>query len=210
MVEEGDRIERQSFSIIEDRISVPYPERDVVTRVIHSSADFDFADLLVFKNDPVKKCVDAIKQGKDVITDVNMVRAGINSRVIERYGGTVKCFIKDGGVRRLAESEGLTRARSAFRLNADELNGSITVIGNAPTALFELCDLITSRGIRPEAVIAVPVGFVGAAESKEQVLGLDVSVSMIVSRGVKGGSTVAAAIVNALVKLAEKDGSGKH
>ncbi len=209
MPEEGDRIERKSFSIIEDRISVPYPERDVVTRVIHSSADFDFADILVFKGDPVKKCVGAIKQGRDVITDVNMVRAGINSGAIERYGGTVKCFIKDDGVRRLAESEGLTRARSAFRLNADELNGSITVIGNAPTALFELCDLI-EKGTRPAVVIGVPVGFVGAAESKEQILGLDVPVPMIVSRGVKGGSTVAAAIVNALVKLTEKDGSGKH
>lgn len=174
--------------------------------MIHSTADFEFADLLVFKNDPVKRCIDAIRTGRTIVTDVNMVKAGINSRAIEKYGSVVECFISDEAVRIQAENAGITRARSAFRLNADKLDGSIIVIGNAPTALFELCDLITSRGISPEAVIAVPVGFVGAKESKEQIMGLDVLVPVIVSRGVKGGSTVAAAIVNAIIKLVHSRG----
>ena len=197
---EADEIEKKSFQIIENRVSsVPYPEKDVIVRVIHSTADFDFADLLVFKNDPIKRCADAIRSGKNVITDVNMVKAGINSRAVEKYGSVIKCFISNDDIRELAENEGITRARAAFRFNADKLDGSIIVIGNAPTALFELYDLVTAGGIRPEAIIAVPVGFVGAKESKEQIMDLDIPV--IVSRGIKGGSTVAAAIVNALIKL---------
>ncbi|MFH1774643.1 MAG: precorrin-8X methylmutase [Methanobacteriota archaeon] len=194
--------ELQSFKIIEKELgNFPFPEREVIKRAIHATADFEFAELIVFNRDAVKRGVEALKSGKNVITDVNMVKAGINSRALKKYGSEVKCFIDYEEVYTSAENSCKTRASSAFRLFKHELQGSIVAVGNAPTALFELCKLI-EEGIKPSLVVAVPVGFVGAKEAKEKILGY--ALPSIVVRGNKGGSTVAAAVVNALIKLADK------
>ncbi|MDI6654483.1 MAG: precorrin-8X methylmutase [Candidatus Hydrothermarchaeota archaeon] len=198
----GLKIEEQSFKIIEKKLgSFPVLEREVIKRAIHATADFELAELIVFNRDAVERGVEALKSGKNVITDVNMVKAGINSKALKKYGSEVKCFISEEEVYSLSESSGKTRASSAFRLFKHELQGSIAAIGNAPTALFELCKLI-EEGIKPSLVVAVPVGFVGAKEAKEKILGY--ALPSIVVRGNKGGSTVAAAVVNALIKLADK------
>jgi precorrin-8X/cobalt-precorrin-8 methylmutase len=198
---ETREIEKRSFRIIEKGLTdVPFPEREVVKRVVHATADFDFASLVVFNNNAIERGIEAIKSGKDVITDVNMVKAGIDSKALARYGGEVKCFIAHDETYAMAKNSGRTRARSAFRAFEDGLQNKIIVIGNAPTALFELCTLI-ERGIKPAIVIATPVGFVGARESKEQILNYDIP--CIVVKGHKGGSTVAVAIMNALIKLSK-------
>ncbi|MEE8168690.1 MAG: precorrin-8X methylmutase [Candidatus Hydrothermarchaeales archaeon] len=202
MTPEAEKIARESFRIIESRLSsTPFPEREIVKRVVHATADFDFADLVVFSKNAVEKGIEAIRSGKNVITDVNMVKVGINSRALESYGSVVKCFIDRNDVYALAEDTGKTRAGSAFHLFKNELQDNIVVVGNAPTALFELCRLI-EEGNLPAFVIAAPVGFVGARESKEQIL--EYSTPSIVVKGDRGGSTVAVAIFNALLDLAGK------
>jgi precorrin-8X/cobalt-precorrin-8 methylmutase len=199
---EGEEIERESFRIIGERVMVPPPERDVVLRVIHATADFDYADLLVFHRGPVEAGIRAIRDGCDILTDVTMVQAGINKKGLERFGGEVKCFVGEEEVQAFAEEEGITRSRAAFRLRQEEVEGNIVAIGNAPTALFEVSSLIRA-GCRPRLVVGVPVGFVGAAESKEEILQHDVP--GIVVRGRKGGSTIAVSIINALIQLAGND-----
>jgi precorrin-8X/cobalt-precorrin-8 methylmutase len=204
MTPEGEEIEKKSFRIIMERLSLPYPERDIAVRVVHATADYSFADLLVFRNDPIREGIAAIREGRDIITDVNMVKAGI-SRRIQDYGGRVRCFVSDEDTVRYAAERGITRARACMRLHAGELNGSIVVVGNSPTALLELAELIR-QGTRPALVVAAPVGFVKARESKEEVLGLHVP--CIAVRGDRGGTPAAVAITNALIRLAgENDGS---
>ncbi|MFQ6051312.1 MAG: precorrin-8X methylmutase [Candidatus Hydrothermarchaeota archaeon] len=198
---EGDKIEEESLKIIRNKLDgFPYPEREVIARAIHATADFDFANLLIFKNDPIKKGVKMIREGKDVVTDVNMVRSGINHRSLSKFGGNVKCFIDDENVFRLSEKEGITRSSASFRLFKEEIEDTIVVVGIAPTAIFELCDLI-EEGIKPGIIIATALGFVGAKESKEKILEYDIP--SIVVRGHKGGSPVAVAIANSLIRLAE-------
>lgn len=189
-------IEEESFRIIDVHLDHPHPERAVIRRVIHATADFAFADLIVFKGGAIQNGVDAIKYGAPIITDVNMLKAGIS-----RYNGEVKCFIGDPKVREFAENSDMTRAASAFHIYKEDLQNAIVVIGNAPTALFELCSLL-GEGIKPSLVVAAPVGFVGAKESKEEILKYDVP--CIAVRGRRGGSSVAAAIVNSLIKLSEE------
>lgn len=201
MISEAEDIESESLRIIEGGISSPYPERRVIARVIHATADFEFADIMVFKNGPIEKGIKAIRSGRDVIADVNMVRAGINSKALAVYGGRVKCFIEHEEVSAMARSSGITRARSSVRIFREEYRDSVAVIGNAPTALLELCQLL-KEGIRPAIIVATPVGFVGAKEAKERVLRY--RVPSIVTRGNKGGSPVAVAIVNALIGLADR------
>lgn len=201
MRSEGEEIERKSFNIIGEKLDFPHPEKDIATRVVHATADYTFADLLVFNNNPVEKGVEAIRSGGDIITDVNMVKAGISKKV-EKYGARILCFVADKDTIDYAAEKGITRARAAFRLNIDRLRGSIVVIGNSPTALLELVELMR-QGVRPALVVAAPVGFVKAKESKEKVLGL--SVPCIAVRGDRGGTPAAVAITNALIKLAEKN-----
>ena len=202
MSSEAEEIEKKSFQFIENKISsFPFPEREILKRVIHATGDEDFSNLIIFKGDAIQKGIEAIKNGKHVITDVNMVKVGINSEKLMRYGGKVKCFIDKEEVFSLAEKQGITRARAAFRLFSEELKDNIVVIGNSPTALLELCTLILA-GIRPVVVIASPVGFVNAKESKEQIL--KYNVPSITVKSNKGGSTIAVAIVNALINLAEE------
>lgn len=193
-------IERRSMEIIGEelggRILDPL-EAPVVKRVIHTTADFDFADNLFFSPGAVAQGLETLRRGARIVTDTNMARAGINKKVLERFGGEVLCFMADEDVARAAKNNGTTRAAASMD-KAAELEGPVIfAIGNAPTALVRLCQLIENGKIEPALVIGAPVGFVNVVESKELLLGMETP--RIVARGRKGGSAVAAAIVNALL-----------
>ena len=201
-------IERRSFEIIAQELGERTidPENDlVVRRVIHTTADFDYYDNLVFSEHAVTRLREAIAQGADIVTDTTMAQAGINKRALAKFGGEVHCFIADEDVAAEARARGVTRSlvsmEKAARMTDKPL---VFAIGNAPTALFSLCDLVNAGKLRPAVIIGVPVGFVNVVEAKEQVMRLPVP--YIVARGRKGGSNVAAAIVNAAVyQLSERE-----
>ncbi|MFQ5815850.1 MAG: precorrin-8X methylmutase [Candidatus Hydrothermarchaeaceae archaeon] len=200
-LDEGKRIEDESFQYIDARITMPYPEGEITKRVVHATADLSFADVMVFKGDAVVAGIEAIKNGGNVVTDVKMVSAGVNAQELRKFGGEVKCFIDEKDTRALASEERITRSRAAFRVHAEEIRGNIIAVGNAPTALLELCRLV-EMGLTPALIIAVPVGFVGAREAKERILEFDVP--CIAVRGERGGSPVAASIVNAIISLSKE------
>ncbi len=193
-------IEKRSFEIISellgDRVLAPQNEL-VIKRAIHTTADFDYADNLVFSEDAVAKGIEALRSGCDIVTDTQMTKAGINKRILERLGGKVHCFISDGDVAEEAKQRGVTRASISMERAAKLLKPCIFAIGNAPTALIALNDLIRAGKLNPLLIIAVPVGFVNVVESKELIISSQVP--HIVARGRKGGSNVAAAICNALL-----------
>ncbi|HEY6837246.1 MAG TPA: precorrin-8X methylmutase [Geobacteraceae bacterium] len=205
-----EEIEAESFRIIEAEVG-PHPwsllEWPVVRRVIHTSADFDYARTLVFSAGAVPAGLEALRAGRPLVTDTTMALAGINKAGLARFGVATACFVADPEVARQARETGVTRSLLAMRRGAAENPGGIFIIGNAPTALFELVRLVREEGVRPALVVALPVGFVGAAESKEALVALEAEcpgVAFITSRGRKGGSNVAAAVVNALLRLAEE------
>lgn len=197
-------IETRSFEIIEGLLAskeLKGPEREVLKRVVHATADLEFANLLIFSEGSTAAGISAIASSCNIITDVNMLRAGITK---ERPGAAEAfCFITDQDVRQTAKGEGITRSAAGIRKAAalGLIDGSIVAIGNAPTALFEIMRLI-KNGSRPALVVGVPVGFVGAAESKEALESIT-EVPFITNRGRKGGTPVAAAAVNAIIKLAK-------
>lgn len=199
----GKAIETESFRIIREEMG-PHsftPEQEaVVVRVIHATADFDFAETLRFAPGAIESALAALRAGCDVVTDVRMVEVGISAYHLERFGGQVRCAIGDPAVREAAEAAGTTRSTAAMRLLAGHIEGGIVAIGNAPTALLEVIRLIREEDLRPALVVGMPVGFVSAVESKDELATLDVP--YITALGRKGGSTVAAATVNALVRLA--------
>jgi len=205
-----EEIEAESFRMIDEEVG-PHPwspaEWPVVRRAIHTSADFDYARSMVFSRSAIAQGVAALKGGKGVVTDTTMALSGINKGRLARWGAPASCFVADLEVAREAKARGVTRSLIAIgRGAADPVNG-IFVIGNAPTALFELIRLVRQEGVRPDLVIGLPVGFVGAAESKEALLALEEElpeVAFITNRGRKGGSNVAAAVVNALLILADE------
>jgi len=175
----------------------------IVERVVHATADPEFAKLLVISDDAVSAGVDAIKAGVKVVTDVKMVRAGINEARLRKFGCRIYTYMNDERAMGLAKKEGLTRSAAAMRLAIEDgLDGAVVLVGNAPTAVFELVDQIRAGRVKPALIVAVPVGFVGAAESKELVEELS-SVPYVVVRGRRGGSTIAVAVFNALLTLAE-------
>lgn len=197
-------IEARSFQIITEELgehSFDLATELVVKRVIHATADFDFAQNLCFSDHAVERGIEALRGGAHVVTDTTMAAAGINKRVLAHFGGEVHTFIGDTDVAQEARRRGRTRSAVSME-RAARLEGSLVfAIGNAPTALVRLYQLIDS-GImdKPALVVGVPVGFVNVVESKELFVGSDVE--HIVARGRKGGSTVAAAVVNALLYLA--------
>ncbi|NOZ70245.1 MAG: hypothetical protein GXP46_13625 [Deferribacteres bacterium] len=200
-------IEKKSFEIISDEIDlsdVPVERLPVVKRVIHTTADFEYKTSLVFHPDAVRTGIAAIKAGRDILTDVEMVRTGINKRLLNRWGGRVVCSIQDSELK-VQDTEKMTRAERGI-MEALKENGNIGIIaiGNAPTALLKTIDILnnaanTSRPAGPLLVIGVPVGFVRAVESKSLLAAQDFPFITNLSR--KGGSAVAAAIVNALLNL---------
>lgn len=193
-------IERRSFEIIGEMLQGHplAPEHEaVIKRVIHTTADFDYADNLVFSAGAVEKGVAALRSGCDIVTDTQMARAGINKTALARLGGQVHCFMSDPDVAQEAQARGVTRAVVSMERAAALGCRCIFAIGNAPTALLTLYTLVEAGQIDPALIIGVPVGFVNVVESKERILTLPTP--HIVARGRKGGSNVAAAICNALL-----------
>ncbi|MCX7746398.1 MAG: precorrin-8X methylmutase [Clostridia bacterium] len=197
-------IERRSFEIISEilgnRTLDPRWER-VIKRVIHTTADFDYLDNLKFSEDAVEKGKSAMKSGFNVVTDTKMAAAGINKKRIGTYGGQVVCFMDDEEISQRAKERNVTRASLCMERAALDEKNKIYVIGNAPTALIRLCELIHDKKVFPDLVVGVPVGFVNVVESKE--LLKEAKVPYILSEGRKGGSNVAAAIVNAILYMVE-------
>lgn len=201
---EPQAIEKRSMAIIEENLpelsSLAPGERKIVERVAHATGDVSYAGLLRLHSGAVEAGLNAIRAGRPIVTDVKMLKAGINALQLKKFGIPVSCYIDDPKVVSEARQQGVTRAIAAMRLAAPELNGGIAAIGNAPTALFTLCELINRGKVSPALVIGIPVGFVGAAESKKMLM--NTNVPYVTLPGSKGGSTIAAAVVNALLYLA--------
>ena len=171
-------------------------------RMIHTSADFDYIRTVRFHPNAVSSGIRAILNGKPVITDTNMAKVGIRASGIAKYGGGIHCFIADRDVAQRAAEEGITRAEAAMDKAAARFDGGIYVLGNAPTALFRLIRLLEEHSVDPDLVIGFPVGFVNAAESKEALMTQEIP--HISNTGRRGGSNIAASIVNALVIMADR------
>ena len=195
-------IEEKSMSIIEKEIGdlqCSFEERQIIKRVIHTTVDVDFGKSLIFQAKAIDTGLQAIKKGKTIVTDVHMVKSGIRAYDLEEFGNNILCFFdKD---KKEPNPDNIPRAVLAMRKAGEALNDSIVVIGNAPTALFELIDMTKSGDVKPAFIIGMPVGFVGATEAKEELQQLDIP--YITINGRRGGSTVAAAILNALIKIAK-------
>lgn len=194
-------IEKRSFEIIQSELSHSLnPElAPIIKRVIHASADFDYADNLYFSDDVVKHALAALTDGACIVTDTNMAKAGINQKELKKYGGDVFCFMADEDIIHSAKENGTTRA-SASMDKACQINRPlIFAIGNAPTALIRLYELIKLNRISPRLIIGAPVGFVNVIQSKELIMKLEIP--CIVARGRKGGSSITAAICNALLYM---------
>ncbi|HKJ97906.1 MAG TPA: precorrin-8X methylmutase [Desulfotignum sp.] len=196
-------IEDLSFQIIEKEAEDHGFDENhwpVVQRMVHTSADFDYINTIRFGNNAVEKGIAAIEKGCSIFTDTNMARVGIRKAEIGYFGGTVSCLMADPAVAARAAAEGTTRALAAVDMAADLMDQGIYVVGNAPTALLRLIQLIQEGRADPALVIGLPVGFVNAAESKQELMALDIP--YITNAGRKGGSNVAAAVVNALAIMA--------
>ena len=193
-------IEKRSFEIITqllgDKTLAPENEL-VIKRAIHTTADFDYADNLVFSDGAVKKGIDALMQGCDIVTDTQMAKSGINKTILGKLGGTVHCFMSDADVAEEAKQRGVTRAMVSMERAAQLSKPCIFAIGNAPTALIAIDKLVKDGKLNPALIVGVPVGFVNVVESKELIIASDIP--HIVARGRKGGSNVAAAICNAML-----------
>jgi precorrin-8X/cobalt-precorrin-8 methylmutase len=205
-----EEIEAESFRLIDQEVG-PHPwgpaEWPVVRRVIHTSADFDYARTMVMSPGVIAAAVDALRRGRDLVTDTTMALSGISKPRLEQFGLGVSCLVADPLVARTAAKLGVTRSILAMRTAAARRENGIFVVGNAPTALFELLRLVREEGLRPDLVIGLPVGFVGARESKEELLEVapQFGIPFITNLGRKGGSNVAAAAVNALLILAAEE-----
>lgn len=196
-------IEKRSFEIITEELGdtqLIKGTEPIVKRCIHTSADFDYAKNLVFSEGVVKKALEAIQNGASIVTDTQMGKAGINKKKLAKYGGKVYCFMSDEDVASIAKLNGTTRAVASMEKAAALDEKLIFAVGNAPTALVRLYELITAGKLRPELIIAVPVGFVNVVQSKELILELRDTPS-IVAKGRKGGSNIAACICNALLYM---------
>jgi precorrin-8X/cobalt-precorrin-8 methylmutase len=195
-------IEKRSFEIITEELAgrtIPPEQEPIVKRAIHTSADFDYYNNLKFSDGVVKKAADAIRKGASIVTDTQMVKAGINKKLLESYGGEVFCFMSDEDIAKIAKENGTTRATASMDKAAALDKPLIFAIGNAPTALVRIYELISEGKLNPELIIGVPVGFVNVVESKELIMRAEVP--YIVAAGRKGGSNIAAAICNAILYM---------
>ena len=194
-------IEKRSFEIIQEEMGthkLTAQELLIVKRVIHTTADFEFKDILYIREGAIDKALDVLKSGTVIYTDTNMASAGINKSALNKLGCSTKCFVSDDEVIKAAKDKSITRSMAAVE-KACEQGVKFFVFGNAPTALLRLKELIISGRASAEFIVGVPVGFVGAAEAKKEIEQLPFP--MITARGRKGGSNVAAAIVNALLYM---------
>lgn len=194
-------IEKRSFEIITQELGRELPEElaPIIKRCIHTSADFEYADSLCFSENVVEKAMDAIKAGACIVTDTQMAKSGINKKALAQHGGEVVCFMSDEDVAETAKKNGTTRATASMDKAAALDRPLIFAIGNAPTALVRLYELIEEKRLKPKLIIGVPVGFVNVVQSKELIMQTDVP--YIVARGRKGGSNIAACICNALLYM---------
>ena len=192
-------IETRSFELIEQELPHPLDPAiaPIIKRVIHTSADFDYADTLCFSEDALTSALAALKAGATIVIDTNMALAGINKPALKKLGCIACCFMADADVAAAAKENGTTRATAAVDKAAALTGPVVFAVGNAPTALVRMCELIESGQLDPALIIGVPVGFVNVVQAKELIMQTDVP--YIVARGRKGGSNVAAAIVNALL-----------
>ena len=194
-------IEHRSMEIIAPHLAglhLSAVETKVYSRMIHAAGDVEYAPLIHIHPDAIRAAQRALRAGADIYTDVEMVRTGINKRKLATFGGTVHCRIADPEIAAAAKAQGITRSMAAMRSFGAELNGSIVAIGNAPTALYEVLRLAEEENVRPACIVGIPVGFVGAADSKEA-LRQNTRVPYITVEGTKGGSPIAAAVMNALM-----------
>ena len=200
----GQSIEDESMQIIENEIgSHSYNEEEwpIVRRVIHSTADFDFArdNKIIFHKDAIKNGLKALKNGSSIVVDVNGIIGLLNKQNPKDFGNNVICNISEPSIMEAAKEAGKTRAQMSMRIAKEDIHGGIVVIGNAPTALLEVMEMIREGITKPALVIGIPVGFVSAVESKDELAKMDIP--FITNEGRKGGSPCASAIVNALYKL---------
>ena len=200
----GQSIEDESMQIIENEIgSHSYNEQEwtIVRRIIHSTADFDFArdNKIIFQKDAIKNGLEALKNGSSLVVDVNGIVGLLNKQNPKDFGNNVICNISEPSIMEAAKEAGKTRAQMSMRIAKEDMNGGIVVVGNAPTALLEVMEMIREGITKPALVIGIPVGFVSAVESKNELSKTDIP--FITNQGRKGGSPCASAIVNALYKL---------
>lgn len=199
------KIEDRSFEIIQEIIDEEKPEykfkneieEKIIKRAIHTTADFDYLDILEISDTAVEKISSALKNGATVYTDTNMALSGINKRRLDALGCNYRCLVAEEETHKLAKEKGITRSMAAIEIAAKDNERKIFVLGNAPTALFKIIEMDKTDNLGFDAVIGVPVGFVGAAESKDELAKTEIP--YIISRGRKGGSNLAAAIVNAIL-----------
>jgi len=200
----GQSIEDESMQIIENEIGPhSYNEQEwpIVRRVIHSTADFDFArdNKIIFHKDAIKNGLKALKNGSSIVVDVNGIIGLLNKQNPKDFGNNVICNISEPSIMEAAKEAGKTRAQMSMRIAKEDMNGGIVVVGNAPTALLEVMEMIREGITKPGLVIGIPVGFISAVESKEELAKMNIP--FITNLGRKGGSPCASAIVNALYKL---------
>ena len=202
-IKEPMAIENRSMELIAPHLEgLGLDERatKLYSRLIHASGDVGYAPITRVHPEAIDRAIEALKAGAHIYTDVEMVRTGINKKKLASFGGTVHCLVADPDVAARAKAEGITRSMVAMRTFGKDMDGSIVAIGNAPTALFEVLRLVREEGIRPACIVGIPVGFVGAAESKAELAANDI-VPYITVEGSKGGSPIAAAAVNALMYM---------
>ncbi len=196
-------IENKSMEIIAPHLAglnLSEAETKVYSRMIHASGDVDYAKVIRLHPKAIEATQEALKSGANIYTDVEMVRTGINKKAFGRYGGKIECRVADPEIAEIAKREGITRSMAAMRAFGKELAGSIVAIGNAPTALFEVLRLAKEENILPAVIIGIPVGFVGAADSKK-LLADNTIVPYVTVEGTKGGSPIAASVVNAIMYI---------
>ncbi|MFW5790686.1 MAG: precorrin-8X methylmutase [Bacillota bacterium] len=195
-----EKIESKSMRIIErelNQLNGSEREKQVIKRIIHATADLNLVDKVKFSPGGINQLRSLIEAGSDIITDVNMLKAGINSRKLNKFGGQLKCLIAAEEIRKEAEAAGLTRSIISMRKAVRLPGKKVFAIGNAPTALFELIRLSEEEDIKIDFIVGTPVGFVGAAESKAKLIASDIP--YISLEGRKGGSAVAASIINSIL-----------
>jgi len=201
----GQSIEDASMQMIEDEIGThQYSEKEwpIVRRIIHSTADFDFADKnkIIFHKDAIDSAMNALRSGCSIVVDVNGVIGGLNKQNPKDFGNSIICNISNPEIMELAKKEGKTRSQVSMRAAISDIDGGIIAIGNAPTALMEIIQMVKEGIVKPALIIGIPVGFICAAESKEELSKLE-GVPFITNIGRKGGSSSASAIINAIFKL---------
>ena len=195
-------IEKKSMKIIEekiDKLDCTEKQAKTIKRVIHATAQLDTGDLVRFSSQAIDKALNLIIGGADIITDVNMLKSGINDRKLSKFGGEVKCFISEDEIRKKAKETGLTRSIMSMRKAVKLDNKKIFAIGNAPTALFELIRINEEENAKIDFIVGTPVGFVGAKESKDKLMETDIPHISI--KGRRGGSAVAASIINSIIYM---------